>query len=122
MPMTAETVRYQVTGVLTGTFWWPIGESWCKPLMYEWTRAAHPHAFCDQHRDLREALVHVTDDGDSASACRIADGTLTVIRERRTVNGSVTRTRSVPLERFTDAADMVDREWAGWPDSDEKED
>lgn len=102
--------EYRIRGYLVGSAWMPAAECY-KPLNYSFVRDALDKAspWQDARDDLRDALLHVTNDGDFQSAS-VADGFLTI---RRELGRGLTHTRSFPLDRFPSVRDLIRSDWDG---------
>lgn len=109
--MNVETT-YTIVGEIIGTYWWPIGQEWEKPVCETFTEAGDLDRLHDFHDErpqrLRTLLEAVTIDGDSSSGCRLSAESVLIVRRTRRSNGStVTRERTIALVDMPSAKDYV---------------
>jgi hypothetical protein len=109
------TFHHSIRGYLVGALWWPIGAEAWKSVDYDLT--AEDRRF-GEPQPIREHVLQVTNDGDFAGGCEVANGelitTATITRGARVYQ----RTRVTLLERFQSVADLILLDWAG-PTSDD---
>ncbi len=118
---TKHTTVVEVSGELYGAYWWPIGAPWVKDVQerfvyvhggFERTSYGHIRRI-DEHDTLRDMLLAITADGDSSEGCVLSPDTQITVRQTR---GMRERSRTFPGTMFASVADLVAREWAGWPE------
>ena len=105
--------EYTIYGYLVGTIWMPATECY-RELEYTFVRHEdeRKNSWQDAKKDLREAMLHITNDGDFQS-CAVADGVLCVRRVNEGQGRRSTRERTYDLARFPSVADMVRTDWEG---------
>lgn len=107
--MAFETVEIEIDAIVTGAFWWPIGEEWEKWARFNVTDYS---ARCiggdrgERGLSLRQAVDSfiMEHSGDSSSGCEIREGVLTVTRRK----GTRVRSRAFPLELFPSISDFME--------------
>lgn len=102
-----SNISFRLTGYLVGPIW-NGAECW-KDLYYNLTRE---DALFSEPGTLRDHILRATNDGDFQS-CSIAHGELVATQHGRRGSGSVTVTRSWPLDRFPSISDCLhgDPDW-----------
>lgn len=110
--------EYTINGYVVGKIWMPATECW-KELNYTFVRSEEEraHPWQDARDDLRDAMLHVTNDGDFQS-CRVCHGQLTVRKISETGARKIVTERIFDLAKFKSVADMVRDDWEG-PHDDE---
>lgn len=115
--------EFSITGYVVGTIWMPAAECY-KFVDYHFVRdeADKSSPWVDVHDNLRDAMLHITNDGDFQS-CALADGLLTVTDKFfDQANGMIaprrTHSRSWAVANFPSVADMVKFDWEGPQDDD----
>jgi len=99
-----------VLGTLRGAFWWPIGEQWEKPVSQKFVRHRAAGAFEREADTLRDALLEITNDGDSSEGCRMmADSYVEIVKSSD--DGRRSRSRVFELSMFPSVADLMTDEW-----------
>lgn len=91
--------EFQIRGQVQGAIWWPVGAVCTKEFDVRFTREQRP--FRVGAETLRDALLHVTNDGDFQGAV-ITYALLSVERTK----GSRRVIRTVELSRTGDNADL----------------
>lgn len=105
--------EFTISGYIVGKIWMPATECW-KDLNYTFVRHENErkNPWQDAQETLRDAMLHVTNDGDFQS-CSVSHGVLTVTRRECSAGRQVTFERMFPLDHFPSVADMVRTDWEG---------
>jgi hypothetical protein len=106
-------IEYTISGYLVGQIWMPATECW-KDVNYTFVRHEEDRAnpWQDAREDLREAMLHVTNDGDFQS-CGVSHGVLTARILKQGAGRRYVHEHSWPLDQFPSVCDMVRTDWEG---------
>jgi acetaldehyde dehydrogenase (acetylating) len=101
--MRQHRTEFRLYVTIQGTFYWPIDEPWERDTELNFTRVSESVHRQSEASDLREAALRLLDSGDSATAEKIAYGTLEVTQLYQTHS----RSRSFDLDRFGSLLDLL---------------
>lgn len=94
-----------IYATLRGTFWWPTGEEWTKPVDATFIVDRDPVHPMNHTSTIREAVDRICNDGDSQAAPLLSpDGIVEIARH----NGLRTTIRRFPLTAFHSVEDYID--------------